>query len=331
MAGLPGKQAWIAAGKQTAKGTTAVAAKVCAQWPLTDGTIAPTRDNDNLSETDDSRDAGATYIKQTGVSGNPSVYVRDNSIDVLLASAMGTVVDSGSMPNYIHTITPATALPYVSFWRMIGNLLWESFTDCFVSDLTLKAGAGEPLTCQATIMGLTPVRLASDPSAGWTGPPIVALENGFVYNYNNAVVTLGGSTTLLISSFEFTLTNNVTLQQTNGAVPYDVVPGTREVDVSFDLIFENLTEYNKFHYGSGSGTTEVGALYSTSLEFTFSNGANNSIDITIPLFAYEEFPVQANADGSPVTVSVRGQAQRGAPGVALCTWIVKNQKATTFL
>lgn len=330
MAGLPGKQAWIAAGKQTAKGTIAAATKVCAQWPLTDGSIAPTRDNDNLAETDDSRDAGATYIKQTAVNGNPAVYARDNSIDVLLAAAMGTVVDSGTT-NFVHTITPATALPYMSFWRMIGNTLWESFTDCFVSDISIKAEAGSPLTCQATIMGLTPIRLTSDPSAAWTGPPVTTLENGYVYNYNNAVVTLGGSTTALVSSFQLDLTNNVVLQQTNAAVPYDVQAGTRELDVSFDLIFENLTEYNKFHYGGASGTTESAALFSTTLDFTFSNGANNAIQFTIPLFAYEEFPVEANADGSPVTVSVRGQAQRGAPGVPLATFVVKNQKATTFL
>lgn len=330
MAGLPGKQAWIAAGKQTAKGTIAGATKVCAQWPLTDGSISPTRDNDNLAETDDSRDAGATYIKETGVSGNPSVYGRDNSIDVLLAAALGTVVDSGSV-NFTHTITPATALPYVSFWRMIGNLLWESFTDCMVSSVTVKAEAGGPMTIQANIMGLTPTRLTSDPSAAWTGPPVTTLENGYVYNYKDVTVTIGGGTSLLVSSFELTFDNNITLQQTNSAVPYDLVPGTRELNVSFDLIFETLAEYNKFHYGGSAGTAEAAALYSGPIEFIFANGVNNSIDFQIPLFAYEEFPVEANADGSPVVVSVRGQAQRGAPGVALATFIVKNQKAVTFL
>lgn len=323
MAGLRGKTAYLAAGKQTAKGTIATAAKHI--WPFVDGSIAPTRETDSLQETDDKRDAGITYVKQTGVSGNPSVYVRDNSIDFLLASALGAVVDSGTMPNYTHTITPASALPYVTFWRMIGDTLFESFTDNMVSELVIRADAGGPLTAQATIVGLRAERLISDPAPSWVG---VTSESGAVYSYNDATVTLSGGATSLVSSFELSISNNVTVQQTDDSVPYDLVPGTLTIGLSFDLIFETLAEYNAFHYGGTSGTTISPTTYTTSANFAFSKGVNNSAVFDFTSLAYEEFPVEPQPDGSPVTVSVRAEAQRNAG--ALMTATIKNQKATTF-
>jgi hypothetical protein len=311
------------AAKQTAKGTAATPAVATTyKNPFTGGNIAPVREIDHLAETDSARDQGISYTVTTGVEGSPEFYVRDASIGAWLFWALGANADTGTMPNFVHTLTPANTLPYITVWRDLGDTLWEQFRDCKVSTLTIAAEAGQPLTATAGIQGLQSTRLTTDPSSA---PPIL-LASSQVYNFNNATITLSGGATALIRSFELTIENNVTRQQTDDFIPYDVVEGQRTVSLSFDLIFETLNEYNLFHYGGASGTTVSSSIYTTSAAFDFNLGANNDITFTLPSIAYEEFPVEPNAGGDPIIASVRATAQRGASPVI--TAVVKNQVTT---
>lgn len=323
MAGLRGNNAWIAWAKQTGKG--AVPTQASYMSPLSGGTLSPTREVNQLSETDSVRNEGQSYVSVTGSEGSPELYVRDSNIHSLLYLALGAKADTGTTPNYTHTITPALALPYVAFWRMLGNTLWQRFDDCKLSELTISADAGSPLTAAATFSGRGATRLTSDPSPSWT-TPAVTLDTGPVYNYNEAIVTLAGSASASISSFELTIANNVTTQQTDDSVPYDVVEGLFSVTLGFDMIFETLDEYNRFHTGTIAGTTQANTLATVAADFTFSKGANNSIDFNLPAIAYEEFPADPDPGGAPVVSSVRARAQRG--GSPFLTATVKNQVAT---
>jgi hypothetical protein len=323
MAGLRGNQAWVMAAKQSAKGTVAVPSPTNAyKMPLSGGNISPVRDTDNLSETDSSRDRGVTYVVTSGVEGSPEFYARDKSAGFWLYCALGADAVTGTMPNYIHAITPANSLPYISVWRNIADTLWEEYKDCKVSTLTFSAEAGAPLTMTAGIQGLQATRLTATPD---TAMP-VTIESGFVYNFNNATVTLGGGATALVRSFELTIENNVERQQTDDVIPYDVYDGMREVSLSFDLIFETLAEYNKFHYGGAAGVAISPTIFTTSALFSFDNGANNSIAFNLPSIAYTEFPVEPSAAGDPVVASVAAAAQRGGSPVVTAT--VKNQVAS---
>jgi len=324
MAGLKGNVAWWALAKQSSgKGTAATSANELI--PFSGGNIQVTRETGNLSETDSSRDQGVSYIVRSGVEGGPEAYVRDAYASTLLEAALGTDNKTGTSPNFTHTITPANDLSYYTIWRNQSNTLWEKFTDCMVSELSVKSEAGAPLTFSTSIMGRTPTRLTTDPTAVAQDLASKTVANGAVYNYNDATVTLGGSATALIRSFELSINNNVSMQQTDEVVPYDLVPGQREVTLSFDLIMENLLEYNKFFYGSDSGVAASSSIYTTSASFEFIKGTNNSIKFDIPSLAYEAFPVEPNPNGDPIIVSVRAQAQRGSSPVLTAT--VKNQTA----
>lgn len=322
MAGLPGNVAWVAIGKQSAKGTPATAPKF--MYALAGGNVQPVATIERLSETDSSRDVGVAFKSQQRVEGTIDIYVRDANASLPFAGAFGAVVDSGST-NFVHTITPATALPYYTVWVMKGNLLWERFDDVLFDSITVKAQAGGAMTASLKLLGRAATRLTADPSPGWTGPPVVALDNSVPITFNDATITLSGGATALISSFEFELANNLTGQQTDDIQLYDIAVGTREVNVSFDLIFETLVEYNSFFYGGAAGTAPVSTIYTTSCDFDFIKGANNGVKVTVPSLSYEEFPVEPQPDGSPLVVSVRGQANRGASPVA--TVVVKNQIA----
>jgi len=304
MAGLKGNVAWWALAKQSVKGTPATT--VLNKIPFSGGSVDVTREVANLSETDSSRDQGVSYVSRTGVEGSPEAYVRDSYVHTLLTAALGLDTATGST-NKTHTITPTNDLGYYTIFRNQSDTLWEQFTDCFVSELTIKGEAGAPLSVSSNIMGLTPTRSATE---------------------FTATTAVTGSTSSLIRSFELQITNGVNVQQTDDVVPYDVVPGTREINVSFDIILENLDEYNKFFYGSSTGTTASSSIYTTPVNFTFTKGTNNSVAFNIPSLAYEAFPVQPNPNGDPIVVSVRAQAQRtGLSTKPIITAIVKNQLA----
>lgn len=322
MAGLRGNVAWLMAQKQTAKGTAATYSAASAyKMPFAGGNVGVVREMDNLQETDSSRDRGVTYTSTSGVEGSPEFYARDASLGFWLWAVLGADAVTGTT-NYVHTITPSNALPYLTLWRNVGDTLYEQYRDCKVSSLQISAEAGQPLTCTAGIQGLQASRLTAAPDNATPK----AIDSGYVYNYNNATVTLGGSATALVSSLELSIENNVQRQQTDDFIPYDVYEGQREVSLSFDLIFESLDEYNKFHYGGAAGTAISSSVFTTSADFQFDNGANNQIKFTLPSIAYTEFPVEPSAAGDPVTVSVSAAAQRS--GSPVLTAVVKNQVAT---
>jgi hypothetical protein len=320
MAGLRGNQASFALAKQTAKGTpnTTYTDRV----PFTGGSIAPTRTVDNLSETDANRDQGISYVANVSVEGAPELYVRDANIHHFLEAAFGAIATTGAGPNYTHDVTPANALPYYTLYREIGDTLFEQFNDCMANELTVSADAGAPLTASLSFLGLEAQRLAAQPASITS----LTLANQAVYNFSEVAVTLGGGATSLVSSFELTLTNNTSSQQTDDFTLYDVVPGQREVTLGFQTIFETLAEYNEFHYGGPSGTTQSGSLFETDANFTFTKGANNEISFDFPVIAYEEFPVDPDPGGAPIVVDVRARAQRNVGDIASAQ--VKNQAAT---
>jgi hypothetical protein len=307
MAGIRGNQAYLLNSIQEEKG------KAITAWEdkhfFSGGSISPSKSTEQLAETDDSRDEGDAYVTQTSVEGAPEVYGRASTLHHWLEYVLGSRETSGVGP-YVHTIKPADAIPYVTFGRMQGGVLFEEFTDCKVSEATFSAGTASPLTVASTIVGRGAKRLAAEWSAG-LAPPSAPSEAPF--NFNNASVKLAGGATSLVSSFETTISNSASAQQTDDSVPYDVVEGLRSATLGFDLIFETLAKYNEFHYGAAEGTTQTTTLPSTTAEFTFTIGTD-IVKFVYPDIIYEEFPVEPDPGGDPIVVPVRARAQRHAEG-----------------
>lgn len=324
MAGLRGNNAWWTFQKQTAKGTPATCelpvnktagGKIGAhKATFAAGDFGPNRVFGKLAETDANRNQGVSFAKTGGAVGNPETYGRDEIVGPLAAYCLGAEVRSGAEPNFIHKATQASTLPYVTFWSMVGGPpgegLYEEFNDCMINSLQFKTTAGEPLTVAAGVLGLKSTRKTTDV----TETPKIPLEQGYVYNYNDCTVTLAGGATTKIASFDLTYSNGVTSQQTDFFTPIDVVAGLVTVDLTFDMIFDSLIEYNRFNYGGEAGTAESNTLYTTSAKFAFekAGSANNAIKFELPSIAYETFPVAANVTGAPIVVSVKAVAQRPA-------------------
>lgn len=312
MAGLRGNVASWAFGIQSAKGTPATEPDV---WtPFSGGSIQPARTIDQLSETDATREQGQSFVQQTGTEGSPELYFRPEIAHLVLEAALGDIGTTGVGP-FVHTVQPAEVLPYYTIWRSQADTLWEQFVDCKASELSISADAGNPLTATINWLGRSATRLTTDPALlPWTA----TLQTGLPFNYNDAAVTLGGAATSLISSFDLSITNNASVQQTDDAVPYDVVEGQFEVTLGFDLIFETLAEYNKFHYGGAAGTTQDDTIFTTDANFTFTLGTD-IVAFDFDSIAYEEFPVDPDPGGDPIVVPVRARSQRSASPFVVAT------------
>lgn len=322
MAGLRGNNATVAFAKQTGRGTPNTT--YTDAFNFTGGNIEPTREIDNLSETDSKRDAGDSYVRVGGAAGAPEFYLRTANAHHVLQAAFGTQVDSGVADPWTHTITLAESLSYYTFSREVSDTLFEQFDDCKVNELTVSAEAGSPLVATLDVVGRSATRLTAAPTYPASG-------SDTPQNFNFATVTLNGAATSLVGSFEFTLSQGVSVQQTDDVKPYDVVEGLREVTLGFSLIFETLDEYNKFHYGSAAGTAQAGTVFTTTADTKFKfdlAGATpaREIEFTFPKLAYEEFPVEPDPGGDPIVVDVRARAQRHANG--LVSAVVKNGVAT---
>lgn len=324
MAGFRGNQAFWTAAKQAEKD------KAPKDWQdtylFTDGNLMPGRQTDQLSETDANRNAGDFFVTQTGTEGTPGAYVRAASIHHLLEYALGAAESSGSAEaGFTHTIAPAAALPYLTLGKGLSGSLFEQFSDCKVDELSLKWSTGQPGTVSTGVKG----RAATRRAAVWGAedepgvPPATNMDAPL--SFNNATVTINGAETRLVSSFELTISNNLTVQQTDDSVPFDIVEGLLAVTFGFDFIIEDLKEYNKFHYGGESGTTQSPDIFTAEdLKFKFAGtNAKNSLELHVPKYAYTEFPVEPDAGGAPVTAAVRGAAQRDPEGFVKAT--VKNE------
>lgn len=324
MAGLRGNQAFWVAAKQEEKG------KEPKKWQdtylFTDGNINPSRQTDQLSETDSNRNAGDFFVTQTGSEGAPAAYIRTASIQHLLEYALGTASHEGSAEaGFTHKVSSAAALPYITLGKGQGATLYEQFNDCKVDELSLSWSTGQPGTVSASVMGRSAVRQTK----AWEGELAAPTTNTDApLSFNGATVKIGGAETRLVSSFELTISNNLTVQQTDDSIPFDIVEGPLAVTLGFDYIVEDLKEYNKFHYGGEAGTAQSASIYTTEdLTFEFAGkNAKNSLKLVIPKTAYTEFPIEPDAGGAPVTAAVRGAAQRDEEGFVQATVLNEIEK-----
>lgn len=320
MAGLRSNIAQFSIQKQSVKGT-AVAVPT---WgaPFTDGGMMPHEENARLEETDATRAQGDSYKKQGGGEGSTAAYLRDSYAHALLEAGLGLKVDSGSTPNYIHTVTPSNTLAYWTVCQTLSNTLFEQYTDAVCNQLEINIEAGSPGTISADWLARKSERLAVDP---FVTASIVTASDA-PYNFNDAAVTLSGGATSAVSSLNLVVNNNCEYQQTDDYSPYDIWYGRREITVGFDMIFEDLNQYKAFHYPLTSNTLQGPTIYTTDLDLTITHGANNVIQFTLPRVTIEEFPVAPDQSGDPIVVAVRGSTKRG--GTADLTAVVKNQVAT---
>src|SRR5262245_23031109 len=169
MSGISSSIGYYLIGKQTAKGTPATTFRKYRAAGA--ASLAPVKERAVYSMTDIGRDQGDSYTTGVRVEGDLPLYLHPYGAALLFASVLGTVVETGSSPNFTHTITPADDLPWMTVWRQVGNVITEQYLDCKFNTLRLESSAGSPAMITVGVIGITPSWTAEPTKTDVTGDP----------------------------------------------------------------------------------------------------------------------------------------------------------------
>jgi hypothetical protein len=264
----PQKLYELAFAKQSAKGTPATAAQF--RTRVTGGDVAPVRNVPDFAETGTTRLPYTSFVASMGVDGSPAMGVRDEVASHLLYAALGSKAVAGAGDPWTHTITPAAALPYYTFWRMLGNLVWEKFIDCKVSQLELVSEAEAALIMTATVVGLKAQALSSAVYAteATAAPLAGAGEAGtglFVHHHGSGLLLVEGAAISRMERVAVNINNGVGRHMGDSIFAEDVIEGAQEITIGTRqrVAATEIALYNRLHYGTAaptSGTDAVGTI-----------------------------------------------------------------------
>lgn len=320
MSGISSRIGTVAFAKQTAKG--AAAANPAVKLMMNGSpSLAPVKERGRFAMTDSGRDQGPGFTSGMRVEGDIPVYLHPDAMANLLYYALGSNADSGTNPNYTHTITPANDVPWVTIWRMVGGVIFEQFVDCKVNSLRIEGQAGQPLTATLSVIGITANKLASDTAlAAVTSQP-------YIYPESNGLLKID-TVAQRISGWSIGVDNGLSGFQADDYFFSDIDPGARTVTASFQTRFTGLSafpDYQGFYYGAGSVLTPTVGTHA--IDFTVQRTANLSLQLLAPQVTYAAVPVQPDPGGAPIGLEIACEVEKPS-GSPIVTAVVKDQNTT---
>lgn len=300
---------------QSAKGTPAASATY--RCFLSDGGVRPRRSLDAF----ETRHTGS-YIQTRAstveryVDGDPEIFARPEPLGLLLYAALGAKSVSGASDPYTHTIhSGATSLPWMTWWRMVGNgTLVEQFVDCQVAKLHIRSRTGQPLRVAVELLGRSYRRRASNQVASITTTAF------FEHRHAANALLVAGVANRAISDVDVTVDNGLTVRPGRFGSTFDVVGGReRRITATLGARVTNAQRYDAFHYGStapADSTVMAADPEAThALLFTWTLSASRSLALSMPAAQTIEFDgYEADPGFGPMTEVRRYLALRGDGG-----------------
>jgi hypothetical protein len=306
-------------GIQSAKG--AVATTFRKYRAAGDANFSPIKEVARYSMTDAGRDRGDAYVSGIRVEGDLPVYLHFDGAALLAYGAMGANADSGAV-NFTHTITPADDLPWLTVFRMVGNVIEERYIDCKINTFRLESSAGGTPIVTLGLLGLVPSWLTLPASTAVVGDP---------YKHYEAKDLIKIATVAQrIHTLTFEVVNNINWYQADDFLGSDLDIGGREINFSFGLHFTGPTaepKYREFLYGGDAGVAAVAAIQEKAIEFEFVRNVNTGFKVAMPEVAYAAVPVNASPGADPLDVEVACEVNKPTAG-AITTITVRDQNAT---
>lgn len=314
---------------QSAKGTSAGASQH--RLYHTGGGVMPMRDVADIEETTGNRLRAQSYVQQTRGEGSPVFVVRPKFIGLLLYGALGAKAVSGVGDPYTHTFTNATSLPWLTVYRMLGNGLYETFTDCKVVGLHFNSEAGGLLQVTADIMGLSPSYLTAAVTT-----VSVETTDAFIHADGTGALQIEGTPVASIESFALDIVNNGALQQGDSVGGYDVTEGLLDITWTSRQALTDFALWNRFHYGSATPsnnatpTRNVLTLSSTYLDYKFTR-PGGAPERSIEFISGSNVQVQSiagvepNTNGDPLKYEVTYKIYAPTSGSALTAKVLNSQ------
>jgi hypothetical protein len=308
---------------QTAKGN--VVAQPQYMLDVTGSDLGPQPETERRSETGLGVDVGAQFVRVLGAGGSANVLLRPKTAPLLLFGNLGTKAVTGAGP-YTHTLTANTAKPWFTVWRSLGGSLWEVFRDCHFTGMNISWEAGGDVTADMSLSGLLFARLTAAPTVPATYDPAEA-----PFRVPGIVYTVDGGTRTNITEGNINIDWPSTAIQTTAITNSYLEPGAREITASWTEVWEDVQNYAKVYYGSGSGTTAAESRYEATGGFSFAfphATAGYSLTLTAPRFAFQEATATPDPGGDPLTMPIAGSVERPTGGASILTGTVINGIAT---
>lgn len=270
-------------------------------------TLQPFVTDARLNMTDGSRDPGDPYVSQIGVRGDLPVYAHPDAMAVLWHAALGANADAGVGDPWTHTATPANVLPYLTIWRSVGGVIFEKYTDCKISSLTLDGQAGQPLMVTLSVLGIK-----STFGTNESGNPDILAPYLFMHGAGALKVD---AVAYPIHALNLQVNNNLNPFQADDYTVNNIDEQAREISGSYSIRFSGAIDepinYRKFFYGSNAGTAQTTGFTNHALDFKFVHSiANRDMDVAIPVSKWADVPVQPDPGGNVIEVQCAFEAER---------------------
>lgn len=306
---------------QSAKGTPAAAAAY--RVYLAQGGVGPRRAVGTLSGRHSTGFPERAGWAARYVDGEPEIFARPEPLGLLLYAALGAKSVSGASDPWTHTITPAASLPWLTFWRMVGDgTVIEQFVDCRIARLRLISANGHPIRVALRVLGRSARRRTANVAA------TVTLSAPFLHTQGVGALQVNGAVVKAISEVDLTIDNDFVARPGGLGAGWDVVGGSeRSITARVRGRVTNAQRYFAFHYGSTSPADatvqatdpETGG----SLDFLWTLSATRSLRLQVPSVVPASFEgYEADPEHGPMLEERTYHGLRG--GSAAITATLRN-------
>jgi Phage tail tube protein len=322
--GVSSSIGWIALAKQTAKGSLASAPTV--KLKLRACSLEPVKVRARYETTDVGRDPGPAYTSRLGGAGGFQAYAEPTALALLMYLLLGSNADTGTTPNYTHTITPANDLPYCTIWKHVAGNITEKYGDAKLGSGALDGTAGNPF--ELDIGGIEALSV----TFGDTGADaLAALEPAgllFPEMFGEFKIDTVAQT---IHQLHFAVNNNTSPHQADNFFPSEIDVGKRTVEFGCTTRYSSPTGafpgYRREFYGGDAGTVLVPTVISHAAQFLIARNANLSLQVNLPQLTAVPSVPQPDPGGDPLETSWVAEVEKPTAS-PIVTVVARDQAAT---
>lgn len=306
---------YVAVGKQTAIDTEATSFKFV-KW-LNDDVMSADKDTDSVYEGGDGQDQGLHYQKFVKADGSIETFARPDTFTYLAAWAMGSGVTPASAATAdvaSHIYTPNATLPALTVEQCFGGGQdIERVSNAIISGFTVEGEAGLPWKLTVPFIG-GGTYYYRDGSASALSP---AVESGDPAMYNNTINLIDGATSYDVRKWNFNFERGVDDNLfTNQMFRRAVVPLTRQLTVTAEIIYQNHNLWKKIQYGQTTASMVPVNLATGAFSAAVSLASSQQLRLDVPLLRYTSVSVnKLSPDGQTLILNVTGRAVKGATGI----------------
>ena len=289
--------------------------------------------NPELATEDDAAEIGkghefptALYNTNWNVAGQIEKYASSDFLAWATCFVLGHVVKSGTLPNFIYTVTPlATStdgieLPYFTFVEQIrpggSSIIDRMAVGCAIEDLTISIGSGPGRANSKCTVNFVGSGKLTEPS-GISLPAATAEKLLPAASLAATIITVDYVSLKNILSLEIGIKNNLNINEgffpgsgfqtggdaTSGAIRGRIEIGARQYSLKFTVRLDSASaEWTKLKAGT-TGTAVIGVTYDTNNNWT---ATFQKIAIKVVNFTDANGIVTANCEADPLYDSTNG-------------------------